>query len=108
MQVSSRLAAVGMGVLVLAFTGSVLLVVDVTANRVLGAAAGGGTMLVCLGLWGLLPRMVRRAGLAEERAASRKPAGPRRPPAPRGPSAPERLAAPRASVVRREPSMRRL
>lgn len=41
-QVSSRLAAVGMGVLVLAFTGSVLLVVDVTTNRAGGAAAGGG------------------------------------------------------------------
>lgn len=32
-QVSSRLATVGMGVLVLAFTGSVLLVVDVTTGR---------------------------------------------------------------------------
>jgi small-conductance mechanosensitive channel len=65
-QVSSRLAAIGMGVLVLAFTGSVLLVVDVTTGRAGGAAAGAGTLLVCLGLWGLLPRLVRRAGRAPE------------------------------------------
>ncbi|MBW8802057.1 MAG: hypothetical protein JF597_53650 [Streptomyces sp.] len=66
-QVSSRLATVGMGVLVLAFTGSVLLVVDVTTGRAGGVAAGAATLLVCLGLWWLLPRLVRRAGLAEER-----------------------------------------
>ena len=66
-QVSSRLAAVGMGVLVLAFTGSVLPVVDVTTSRTGGMAAGATTLLVCLGLWGVLPGLVRRAGLADER-----------------------------------------
>jgi hypothetical protein len=65
-QVSSRLATVGMGVLVFAFTGSVLLVVDVTTGRAGGLAAGATTLLVCLGLWGLLPRLVRRAGLTGE------------------------------------------
>ncbi|MFI5677577.1 DUF6328 family protein [Streptomyces cellulosae] len=64
-QVSSRLATVGMGVLVLAFTGSVTLVVDVTAGRTGGMAAGAATLLVCLGLWWLLPRLVRRAGRSE-------------------------------------------
>ncbi|MEU9559113.1 DUF6328 family protein [Streptomyces fumanus] len=63
-QVSSRLATAGLGVLVLAFTGSVLLVVDVTTGRAGGLAAGTATLLVCLGLWGLLPRLVRRAGLS--------------------------------------------
>ncbi|MFJ1970265.1 DUF6328 family protein [Streptomyces sp. NPDC087903] len=101
-QVSSRLAAVGMGVLVLAFTGSVLLVVDVTTNRAGGAAAGGGTLLVCLGLWGLLPRMVRRAGLADERAAAGPPAPARLIPAHREPPAH------RETPLRREPSLRRL
>jgi small-conductance mechanosensitive channel len=74
-QVSARLAAIGMGVLVLAFTGSVLLVVDVTTGRVGGAAAGAGTLLVCLGLWGLLPRLVRRASRAapEERHRAVRP-----------------------------------
>ncbi|MGW0337699.1 DUF6328 family protein [Streptomyces sp. NPDC003011] len=65
-QVSSRLATVGMRVLVLAFTGSVLLVVDVTTGRAGGLAAGAATLLVCLGLWGLLPRLVQRAGRAQD------------------------------------------
>ncbi|MCD7442774.1 DUF6328 family protein [Streptomyces lincolnensis] len=64
-QVSSRLASVGMAVLVLAFTGSVLLVVDVTIGRSGGIAAGAATLCVCLGLWWLLPRLVRRADRAE-------------------------------------------
>ncbi|MFF9118399.1 DUF6328 family protein [Streptomyces massasporeus] len=62
-QVSSRLATTGLGVLVFAFSGSVLLVVDVTTGRSGGIAAGTATFLVCVGLWGLLPRLVRRAGL---------------------------------------------
>lgn len=70
-RVSSRLATLGMSVLTLAFTGSVLLVVDVTLGRVAGIAAGAGTFLVCVGLWLVLPRMVRRAVV-------------RRPEAPRG------------------------
>ncbi|MGH4034997.1 DUF6328 family protein [Actinomycetota bacterium Odt1-20B] len=61
-RVSSRLAGVGMGVLVLALGGAVLLVVDVTAGRAAGVGAGAGTLLVCGALWGVLPRLVRRAG----------------------------------------------
>ncbi|GJF21901.1 hypothetical protein SHO565_24650 [Streptomyces sp. HO565] len=56
MRVSSRLATVGMGALVFAFTGSVMLVVDVTTGRAGGTAAGAATLLGCLGLWWLLPR----------------------------------------------------
>ncbi|MFF8879922.1 DUF6328 family protein [Streptomyces flaveolus] len=55
-RVSSRLATVGMGALVFAFTGSVMLVVDVTTGRAGGTAAGAATLLGCLGLWRLLPR----------------------------------------------------
>jgi hypothetical protein len=76
-QVSSRLATVGMGSLVLAFTGSVLLVVDVTTGRAGGAAAGTATLLVYLGLWGLLPRFVRRAGHAEGRETAQSHPAPR-------------------------------
>jgi hypothetical protein len=65
-QVSSRLATTGLIVLVFAFSGSVLLVVDVTTSRAGGIAAGAATFLVCVGLWGLLPRLVRRAGLRQE------------------------------------------
>ncbi|GGO40251.1 MULTISPECIES: DUF6328 family protein [Streptomyces] len=61
-RVSSRLAGIGLGVLVLALTGSVLLVVDVAASRTGAIAAAAGTLLVCGGLWGLLPRAVARAG----------------------------------------------
>ncbi|GCB51507.1 DUF6328 family protein [Streptomyces sp. NL15-2K] len=103
-QVSSRLASVGMGVLVLAFTGSVLLVVDVTTSRAGGVAAGAATLLVCLGLWGLLPRLVQRAGAAEEQHSAgeqHKAVGPRAhesvgPQAHEsvGPQAPVRAAAP--------------
>jgi hypothetical protein len=64
-QVSSRLATTGLVVLVFAFSGSVLLVVDVTTSRAGGIAAGAATFLVCVGLWGLLPRLVRRAGLRD-------------------------------------------
>ncbi|MFI8218947.1 DUF6328 family protein [Streptomyces sp. NPDC085932] len=65
-QVSSRLATAGLVVLVFAFSGSVLLVVDVTTGRTGGVAACAGTFLVCVGLWGLLPRLVRRAGRRDE------------------------------------------
>ncbi|WP_086558813.1 DUF6328 family protein [Streptomyces africanus] len=65
-QVSSRLATTGLVVLVFAFSGSVLLVVDVTTGRAGGIAASAATFLVCVGLWGLLPRLVRRAGLRDE------------------------------------------
>ncbi|WP_172383595.1 DUF6328 family protein [Streptomyces sp. MNP-20] len=61
-RVSSRLAAIGLAVLVLALTGSVLLVVDVAVGRTDGVLAAAGTFLVCAGLWGVLPRLVGRAG----------------------------------------------
>lgn len=101
-QVSSRLATVGMAVLVLVFTGSVLLVVDVTTGRAGGAAAGAATLLVCLGLWWLLPRLVRRAGLTEERRAA--VSHPALRPAPREVIRPRTAA--RAGASPREPSTR--
>ncbi|MFC3577064.1 DUF6328 family protein [Streptomyces yaanensis] len=67
-QISSRLATAGLGVLMLAFTGAVLLVVNVSLGLGAGIAAGGGTLLVCVGLWGVLPRLVRRTGLTSPRA----------------------------------------
>ncbi|MFG3153264.1 DUF6328 family protein [Streptomyces sp. NPDC048219] len=74
-RVSSRLATAGLGVLVFAFTGSVMLVVDVTTGRAGGAAAGAATLMVCLGLWWLLPRLVRRShATGDRRAADRRPA----------------------------------
>ncbi|WP_432053632.1 DUF6328 family protein [Streptomyces sp. bgisy022] len=96
-QVSSRLATCGLVVLVFAFSGAVMLVVDVTTHRAGGIAAGAGTFLVCVGLWGLLPRMVGRAVAGDGRTGTAPPA-PRaeplrdtvrrpsglRPPAPRG------------------------
>jgi Family of unknown function (DUF6328) len=60
-EVSSRLATIGLAVLTLAFTGSVLLIVDVVLGRAAGTAAATGTFAVCGGLWGLLPRVVRRS-----------------------------------------------
>lgn len=60
-QVSSRLASAGLVVLMPAFTGSVLLVVDVTLGRAAGIAAGSGTLVGCLVLWGVLPKLVGRS-----------------------------------------------
>ncbi|WP_328773141.1 DUF6328 family protein [Streptomyces sp. NBC_00286] len=60
--VSSHLAQIGMGVLAFALTGSVLLVVDVVAGRLEGILAGAATLVVCLGLWGLVPLLMKRAG----------------------------------------------
>ena len=57
---SSWLASAGLVVLMFAFTGSVLLVVDVTLNRGAGIAAGAGALVVCAGLWWMLPWMVLR------------------------------------------------
>ncbi|WP_077799625.1 DUF6328 family protein [Streptomyces sp. JHA26] len=99
-RVSSRLATLGLGVLVLAFTGSVMLVVDVTTGRTGGAAAGAATLLVRLGLWWLLPRLVRRAHLAGgHRAAERRPAA--------EPAAGAREEAVRSRTARRSPSVTR-
>ncbi|WP_320784655.1 DUF6328 family protein [Streptomyces sp. CRN 30] len=65
-RVSDRLATVGMVVLMLAFTGSVTLVVDVALDRGAGIAAGAGTFLACTGLWGVLPRLVLRSGSRDD------------------------------------------
>ncbi|MEU1943064.1 DUF6328 family protein [Streptomyces sp. NPDC059474] len=70
-RVSARLAKIGMWVLMLAFTGSVLLVVDVSLGRVAGVAAGAGTLLVCVGLWRILPWVVRRAIVAPRKNRGR-------------------------------------
>ncbi|MCF3119589.1 hypothetical protein IPZ68_07685 [Streptomyces arenae] len=88
-RVSSRLAGVGLGVLVLALTGSVLLVVDVTAGRTEGVVAGAGTLLVCIGLWDVLPRLVRRSAARVE-AASQEPTPVTRARAPAGGPGPAR------------------
>ncbi|MGV9653381.1 DUF6328 family protein [Streptomyces sp. NPDC003554] len=60
-RISSRLAAAGLVVLTLAFTGSVLLVVDVSLDRTAGIAASAGTFVACAALWWVLPRLVQRA-----------------------------------------------
>lgn len=76
-QVSSVLASIGLGVLMLALTGSVLLVVDVALGRAAGIASGVGTLVVCLALWGVLPRLVHRAvvraATAPKEAPGREP-----------------------------------
>jgi hypothetical protein len=65
-----------MSVLILTLTGSVLLVVDVVLGRVEGVIAGSATLLVCGGLWGVLPQFVmRHAAQSEARAVSEPPAG---------------------------------
>ncbi|WP_411150466.1 DUF6328 family protein [Streptomyces sp. A30] len=74
--ISSRLAGAGMSVLMLTLTGSVLLVVDVVLGRVEGVIAGSATLLVCGGLWVVLPQFVRRhAARLEDRAVSEPPDG---------------------------------
>ncbi|MFC9503653.1 hypothetical protein [Streptomyces sp. NPDC057002] len=35
-------------------------------------AFSGSVLLVCVGLWGVLPRLVRRAGLREETSGGRE------------------------------------
>lgn len=60
-EVSSRLVSAGLAVLALSFTGSLLLVVDVINSRPAGIAAAGA-LLLCLGLWGVMPRLLRRRG----------------------------------------------
>ncbi|TGB14203.1 DUF6328 family protein [Streptomyces sp. MZ04] len=68
-RVSSHLARAGMGVLMFALAGSVLLVVDVAVGRTGGIIASVGTFLVCAGLWGVLPRLLPRMA---RRAAARQ------------------------------------
>ncbi|MDT0571395.1 DUF6328 family protein [Streptomyces sp. DSM 3412] len=82
-QVSSRLASAGLIVLMPAFTGSVLLVVDVTLGRKAGIAAGAGTFLICLLLWAVLPKLVGRLSDRADRADSTTP---ERPPTPAQPA----------------------
>ncbi|MGW7068915.1 DUF6328 family protein [Streptomyces sp. NPDC054855] len=60
-RVSSRLAGIGLAVLVFAVSGAVLLVVDVAVGRTGGIIASAATFVVCAGLWGLLPLLVRHA-----------------------------------------------
>lgn len=86
-RVSSRLAGIGLGVLVFAVSGAVLLVVDVAVGRTGGVIAAAGTMVVCAGLWGLLPLLVRGAadkvdgrgddGKESDTSDGVRPAGPR-------------------------------
>jgi hypothetical protein len=58
--VSSRLASIGLAMLALSFTGAVLLVVDVVLGRGPGIAAAVCTLMVCIGLWRVLPWAVSR------------------------------------------------
>ncbi len=53
--VSSRLAAAGLGVLALALSGAVMLVVDVVLGRAEGVAAGASVLVFTAGLWAVLP-----------------------------------------------------
>ncbi|MFI1597184.1 DUF6328 family protein [Streptomyces venezuelae] len=112
-RVSSRLAAVGLGVLVLTLAGSVLLVVDVTSGRAEGILVGAGTLPMCVGLWGVPPRLARRplarveAALAEEPdiglSGDARPSGvPRGSPSPVAPGAVQvgrRALVPRGPLV---------
>ncbi len=59
-EVSSRLAGCGMGLLALAFTGSVLLIADVVVGRAAGLAVAGGVLAGCVGLWAAMPWQLRR------------------------------------------------
>lgn len=60
-EVSSRLAALGLAVLALALTGSVLLVVDVVLGRVAGVVVGSVALAVCAGVWAVLPWVLNRS-----------------------------------------------
>ncbi|WP_223146338.1 DUF6328 family protein [Streptomyces apricus] len=60
-EASSRVAQIGLAVLALALSGSMLLVVDVAVDRAEGIAAGAVTLVVCTGLWEVMPYLVKRA-----------------------------------------------
>ncbi|GAA2054232.1 MULTISPECIES: DUF6328 family protein [Streptomyces] len=80
-EVSSRLAAFGLGALGLALTGSLLLVVDVVVSRTAGLLAAAGAFLACTGLWVVLPRrlarrLARRPGTARRRMSTTEFHGP--------------------------------
>ncbi|WP_243744822.1 DUF6328 family protein [Streptomyces hainanensis] len=79
--VSARLAAAGLVMLALSFTGAMLLVVSVVVSRTAGIIAGGCAFLLCGVLWGLLPRQLRRGtGPGHRNGAQGRPL----PPAPPG------------------------
>jgi hypothetical protein len=59
--VSSRLASIGLAMLALSFTGAVMLVVDVVLGHAPGIAAAAATLVVCGSLWGVLPWALRRS-----------------------------------------------
>lgn len=59
-EVSSRLAALGLVTLALALTGALLLVVDVVVSRTAGVIAAAGAFAACAGLWLLLPAVLAR------------------------------------------------
>lgn len=65
--VSSRLAAAGLGVLAFALSGAVLLVVDVVLGRPAGVAAGASVLVFIAGLWAALPWGLSRS-IAARRA----------------------------------------
>lgn len=58
--VSSRFAGLGLGVLALALSGAVLLVVDVVLGRVVGLAVAAAELAVCAATWAVLPLWLRR------------------------------------------------
>ncbi len=57
---SDRFARIGVLVLALVVTGTVLLVVDVVVSRTPALWASGVTLVVLVGLWFVLPRLVAR------------------------------------------------
>ena len=58
-ELSSRMTILGLVLLALALTGSVLLVVDFALGRAQGAAAAGAALLLFTALWAVLPWYVR-------------------------------------------------
>ncbi|WP_351234114.1 DUF6328 family protein [Streptomyces sp. NPDC002133] len=80
-QVSSRLAGIGLAVLALALASAMLLVVDVVHGTPEGIAAAAVTLLICAALWAVLPWAMARSlnGRGEGSPASgRGPSAPRR------------------------------
>ncbi|MDF9876570.1 DUF6328 family protein [Cellulosimicrobium cellulans] len=57
---SDRIARVGVLVLAFVVTGTVLLVVDVVVNRTAALWSSGCALVLLVGLWFLLPRLVAR------------------------------------------------
>jgi hypothetical protein len=61
--VADRLLMVGLGILVLAISSAVLLILDVVLGRVAGLVGGGLIALAGLLTWYVLPLWARRSGL---------------------------------------------